>query len=122
MQESGDPSAGIPPDSTVVPAHGELTFFSASGSTLRMANGVATLEAKTTRTDTATKRARRSNYRLTPLADDERQLFETVQANTDTLAAAIYVGDRLPDGIRLCKSMASRRRPPVPGRRAAQQW
>jgi len=105
VQESGDPATGLP-DWTVVPANGSVTFFTESGSNLLMANGLAALEANS-RANGYTYPAGSpiENYRLSRLADDERQLFETVQGNSDTLAGALYVGEgALLDGVRLCAS------------------
>jgi hypothetical protein len=107
IQEAGDAAAGVP-DWTIVPPTGSVTFFSESGKNLLMANGLAALEANS-RANGYTYPAGASieNYRLSPLADNERQLFETVQGNSATLAGALYVGDGgLEAGVRLCQSTA----------------
>jgi hypothetical protein len=107
VQEAGDSSRGLPAR-TVVPTNGEVTFFSDSGRNLAMVNGLAALEANSRANGYHYPGGSNiENYRLSPLADDERQLFETVQANSDTLAGALYVGvGNLPAGIRLCYSTA----------------
>jgi hypothetical protein len=105
--EAGD--EGVP-DWTFVPTSGEVIFFSDSGQNLAMTNGLAALEANSRANGYRYGGGEDiENYRLTPLADNERQLYETIQANSDTLAGAVYVGSPgLEDGIRLCLSAACR--------------
>jgi hypothetical protein len=107
IQEAGDAAAGVP-DWTVVPPNGSVTFFSESGKNLLMANGLAALEANSRANGyTYPGGTPIENYRLSPLADNERQLFETVQGNSNTLAGALYVGDGAVEaGARLCQSTA----------------